>query len=240
MKKDRTFKDLSPSKRMYYFGVLLVLSLGYFFALLYTLESHGGKDGIKGLSPEDIKIAYRGNGKKSTLESALSEGGIMANNLLPMERDIILQWAKEGADKEKYAAHIEGVVKSRCLFCHDGSTNSVALSSYENITALMVRDTGTSEHSLMKVSHIHLFGLAFIFYIVNRIFIHVDMNEKRKSFLIALPFVVIIVDIISWWLTKFYLPLFAYVVYVSGAMMALCFGFQVLISTYQIVFKKAD
>ena len=47
MKKDRTFQDLSPSKRMYYFGVLVVLSLGYFFALLYTLESHGGKDGIK-------------------------------------------------------------------------------------------------------------------------------------------------------------------------------------------------
>lgn len=240
MVKDRTFRDLSPSKRVYYFMVLLILSLGYLFALLYTLEVHGGKDGKKGLSPEDIKIAYRGNGEKSTIEAALTPGGAMSNNLLPIERDIILKWAKEGADKEKYAAHVEGIIQNRCLFCHDGVINPIKLKSYDDIAILTEKDTGASRSSLEKVSHIHLFGLAFIFYVVNRIFMHVEMKDGWKSVLVALPFAAIMIDIISWWLTKFSWPFFAYIVYISGIIMAFCFAFQVLISMYQIVFTKAD
>ncbi len=239
MIKDRTFRDLSPSKRVYYFMVLLIVSFGYIFALVYTHEVHMGKDGKIGLSPEDIKIAYRGNGKKSTLEAALSPGGIMANNLLPLERDIILKWAKEGAEKEKYTAHIEGIIQNRCLFCHNG-TNPIKLKTYDDIVVLMASDAGVSRTSLEKVSHIHLFGLAFIFYIVNRIFMHVEMKDRWKCLLVALPFAAIIIDIMSWWLTKFSWPLFAYVVYISGIVMALCFAFQVSISMYQIIFGKTD
>jgi len=240
MIKDRTFKDLSPSKRVYYFMVLAILSLGYLFALLYTYQTHSGKDGEKGVTPEDIKIAYRGNGHKSTLEAALSPGGIMSNNLLPAERDLIIKWVKDGAGKEKYTAHIKGLIQGRCIFCHDGDTNPIKLKTYEDIATLTARDTGKSMGSLEKVSHIHLFGLAFIFYIVNRIFMHVEISDRWKCFLVALPFVAIMVDIISWWLTKFSWPFFAYVVYTSGIVMALCFAFQVGISMYQIVFVKIE
>ena len=60
-----------------------------------------------------------------------------------------------------------------------------------------------------------------------------------KCVILALPFLSILFDIASWYLTKLFPP-FAYVVIGSGAVMGTCFGAQALISLYQMWFFKAD
>jgi len=90
--------------------------------------------------------------------------------------------------------------------------------------------------TLVRVSHIHLFGITFIFYIVGSIFCHAYIKPVwLKCALIATPFLAIVLDIGSWYLTKVYPP-FAWVVMVSGALMGVSFAVQWAISIYQMWF----
>ena len=52
-----------------------------------------------------------------------------------------------------------------------------------------------------------------------------------------MPFLAIVCDIASWYLTKVYQP-FAWVVMISGVFMGLAFAFQWLISIYQMWFYR--
>ena len=70
-------------------------------------------------------------------------------------------------------------------------------------------DTGETVDALARVSHIHLFGIAFIFFFVGYIFNQaVGINVLLKSALIFTPFAFLLLDVLSWWLTKWY-PNFA-------------------------------
>ena len=66
------YSELPYSMRVLYTAALLMLGLGYLFALIYLFHTYSGKDGNPmTLSYEDIVIAYSGSGKDSRLESAL-------------------------------------------------------------------------------------------------------------------------------------------------------------------------
>ncbi len=55
--------------------------------------------------------------------------------------------------------------------------------------------------------------------------------------MITTPFIVILVDIFSWYLTKLFQP-FSWVVYISGVSVAVAFTIQWFISMYQLWFYK--
>ena len=55
------------------------------------------------------------------------------------------------------------------------------------------RDTGTGIFTLVRVSHIHLFGLTFIFFILGTIFSHAYVRPVWfKCAVIATPFVALV------------------------------------------------
>jgi hypothetical protein len=111
------------------------------------------------------------------------------------------------------------------------------LTGYEGVMTLVRLDTGESVGALVRVSHIHLFGLGIIFYLLGRIFILTEMSVWLKRTIVVIPFAAIAVDIGSWWFTK-YAHVFAYTVLISGALMGLSFAFQALYSLYQMWFFK--
>ena len=99
-------------------------------------------------------------------------------------------------------------------------------------------DTGASTFTLVRVSHIHLFGMTFIFFITGSIFLHAHIKPLwLKYAVIITPFVTILVDILSWHITKIYRP-FSWVIYVGGILMALAFAFQWISCMYQMWFYK--
>jgi hypothetical protein len=55
------------SMRTLFTGALLVVGLGYMFAMLYVFAAHSGADGKPGLSVDDIKITYSGNNETTGL-----------------------------------------------------------------------------------------------------------------------------------------------------------------------------
>jgi hypothetical protein len=230
------FSELPLSQRAVYTCALLILGLGYCFALIYLFHTYSGKDGNPmTLSYEDIVIAYTGSGKDSRLESALR--GSMSAMLPKEESSPIVTWVKGGAERGSFDKTVKPILDKRCMTCHDGSNpHLVNLNGFDNLKKVTERDTGAGIFTLVRVSHIHLFGLTFVFFIVGSIFSHAYVRPVWfKVALVVLPFFAIFIDIGSWYFTKLYQP-FAWVVMGGGALMGICFAFMWFVSMWQMWF----
>jgi hypothetical protein len=233
----RHFQELPVSMRVLFTGTLLAIGMGYMFALIYVYTSDAGKDGNPALTVEDIVISYSGSSEGTQLESALQ--GPMSAMLSETDLDSILKWIRAGASKDEYDASIQAVVERNCIDCHDGSNPHLSnLDGYDNISKVIVQDTGKPLHTLVRVSHIHLFGVTFIFFIMGFIFSHAWMRPVwLKCLILFTPFLCIAADVSSWYFTKLYAG-FAWVVLISGGLMGLCFATMWFVSMYQMWFYK--
>lgn len=231
----RHFQELPQSMRVLFTGTLLVIGLGYLFALIYVYASDAGRDGSPALTVDDIKISYGGSPEGTELESALQ--GPMSGMLPPDERAEILLWIHGGAAKGEFETRIQPLIEKNCLVCHDGSNPHLSnLDGFENIQSVVEQDTGTDLYTLVRVSHIHLFGITFIFFIMGFIFSHAYIRPVWfKSTVVFTPFLCIAADVGSWYFTKLYAP-FAWVVLFAGGLMALSFAFMWVVSMYQMWF----
>jgi len=220
-----------------YTAVLLVLGLAYLFAAIYLFHVYSGRDGNPNdMSYDDLVIAYSGSGKGSRLEAALR--GPMSNMLPPDELNVLVSWVQQGADKAKYETTVKPIIEKRCLSCHDGGNPHLAnMSGLDNLKKVTEQDTGTDIFTLVRVSHIHLFGLTFIFFLVGTIFSHAFLRPIwMKATIVGLPFLCLSLDIISWYLVKLYHP-FAFVTMGAGAIQGLCFALMWVVSMYQMWFS---
>ncbi len=232
------FSELPYSLRCLYTATLLVLGAGYLFAVIYLFHSYSGKDGDPStLSYQDIVIAYSGSGKASRLESALS--GSMAAMLPKDEVGSLVTWVQEGSDRAAYEKTVKPILEKRCLTCHDGSNPHLAnLSGYDNLKKVTEKETGKGIFTLVRVSHIHLFGLTFVFFLVGTIFSHAYVRPVWfKCTVIVMPLICLTLDVGSWYFTKIYSP-FAGLVMLSGTIMGLSFTYMWAVSIYQMWFTK--
>ena len=223
--------------RVLYTAALLILGLGYLFALIYIYHTYSGRDGEPGLSYQDVVVAFSGSGKASRLESALR--GPMSHMLPPEELNVMVKWTQEGAAREVYERDIKKLFEQRCLTCHDGSNPHLSnLGNFEGVKKSTEMDTGTDIFTLVRVSHIHMFGISFIFFLVGLIFSHAYVRPIwLKSAIVALPFLAVALDVSSWYFTKIFHP-FAIVTMISGAVMGACFAAMWSISMYQLWLSK--
>ena len=231
------YSEFPLSMRTLFTGTLIMLGIGYLFAMIQIYAAHSGRDGKPGLTADDIAIAYSGNPEATKLEAALL--GPMSGMLPINERGDIIGWVRRGADPAEFEERIKPVIESRCLACHDGSNPHIAnLDGVEHVAELAEIDTGMTLYTLVRVSHIHMFGMTFIFFIMGMIFSHAYVRPIWfKSAVIALPFCALILDVGSWYMTKIF-PAFAWVVMVGGGLMGICFAIQWIVSMYQIWFYK--
>lgn len=231
------YSELPYSLRVLYTAALVVIGMGYLFALIYIFATYAPKDGNpRSLSYEDIVIGYSGSGEDSRLESALR--GPMRSMLPAEDTASIISWVREGADRPAYESRVRPIVDKRCLGCHDGSNPHLAnLSGFDNMQKVTEKDTGPAVTTLVRVSHIHLFGLSFIFFIVGMIFSHAYVRPVwLKCVVVAVPFASIGIDILSWYVVKLYHP-FAWVVMLGGAAYGAAFAFMWVVSMYQLWFS---
>lgn len=234
----RHFSELPYSQRVLYTATLLLLGIGYLFALIYLFHTYAGKGtgNPMMLSYQDLVVAYSGSGKASRLETALR--GPMSSMLPRDELNTIVEWAREGGGRARYEQEIKPTLDKRCMACHDGSNPHIPnLDGYDNVKKMTEMDTGAPLFTLVRVSHIHLFGLTFIFFIMGSMFSHAYVRPVwLKCTVIALPYVAILMDISSWFMTKI-IHLFAIVVMAGGGLMGLCFAFMWLVTMYQMWFS---
>ncbi len=230
----RRFSDISVSEKILDSMLLLAIATGYLFAMLHLYFTHQGSDGKPGLSVEDVRIAYYGQHQQTRLGTAIN--GPMSGNLpSPEAGSTIKAWIENGTKETEYEQAVKPILDNYCIMCHseESGMGLPPLTSYEAVKKLTAMDTGASIQSLVRVSHIHLFGIAFLLFFVGRIFILCEMPVMIKRITVAIPFIAMALDIFSWYITKF-LPEFAYVVVIAGALMGISFMLQILVSVYQM------
>jgi hypothetical protein len=233
------FSDISTSERILNTVFLLTIGLAYIMALINMYYTHQGRDGKPGLSIEDIEIAYHGSSDQTRLGTAIN--GIMGPNLTHKgDKEVILKWLHDGADQQGYQETIAPILDRDCAHCHNPSVNPSLpnLTTYEGVSEV-AHSGGATLPALVRVSHIHLFGIAFILYFIGRIFLLCEMNIYVKRIAVVIPFIAMLLDILSWFETMRFAN-FAYVVVLSGALMGLSMGLQILLSIYQMWFYRRN
>jgi len=237
--RQRYFYDCGLSEKLLYTAFLLLMGTGYLMALVYLYTSHEGHDGRPGVSIEDIVDTYYGNRSGTRLEAAIR--GPMAGYLQQIEdRHEIVAWLKDGGAEQGYNTRIRPILEKTCLQCHSPASGLKVpdLSTYAGIKVVAEVDTGESLHTLMKLSHIHLFGIGLVALGFGLIFRLAALATWLKATLMVSPFVAIFADILAWFLTKWD-PLYAYTVVLAGVLLGLAWAAQILISLYQLWLLRA-
>jgi len=232
------FKFLPMSVRVLFTMVLLTFGTAYMMAMIQVWESHAGKDGDPMISGKDLMIAYSGNPEGTKLETALR--GPMSDMLPDDKKKIVFDWLHAGAKPEEVEATIKPIMDAHCIACPSPQPNPHLPNptTHEGIPGVASQDKGLTIPTLVRVSHIHLFSITFIFFITGFIFTHAYVRPVwLKCVLIAAPFAVLITDVASWYLTKVWTG-FAWMVIISGAIMGMSFGAMWLISMWQLWFGK--
>ncbi|MDQ7045582.1 MAG: hypothetical protein Q9M32_06705 [Sulfurimonas sp.] len=233
MKKEGAFNlpSLRMSTRVLFSGYLLVMGIGILMALAQIMLTHGMADGEIGVSVDDIVYSYHGNRNSSKLEVKLN--GSMQDKASEKDKTLLVKWAREGATQETWK-DVQPIFEANCVACHSSIPGLPHFTEYEATAEVAKTDMGASVDSLTRVSHIHLFGIAFIFIFLGYIYsMAVGINEIFKSIVMAIPFGFIIIDISSWWVTSIY-PGFAWFTIIGGFGYMMAFAVMWFTSMYQM------
>lgn len=224
--------SLSLSLKALFTGYILVVGLGLMMSGVQIMLTHGMADGKMGLSIDDLVYSYYGNREGSKLEAKLN--GSMKDKATPEENMAMIKWVRKGAPEEEWHATIKPIVDAKCAMCHEHMPSLPNYSDYAAMQAIATVDTGAEIESLTRVSHIHLFGIAFIFFFIGLIFsMAVGFKPWVKALLIFTPFAFLIIDIAAWWLTKMS-PSFAWLVMIGGFGYSLAAAIMLFTSLYQM------
>jgi hypothetical protein len=218
-------------------GYLLVIGVGLCMAGLQIMLTHGMADGKLGLSINDIVYSYYGDRSGSTLATKLN--GSMQDKAPVEVRQDIIKWVEAGAPEAQWDTHYKAVFAKHCTVCHSQIPGIPDFTKYEEVQGVAATDQGATISGLTRVSHIHLFGISFIFFFMGFIFsFAVNIPKRRKMIIIAIPFAFLIIDILSWWLTKLS-PHFAWFTIIGGIGYSLASAYMWFTSMFQM-FLYAD
>jgi hypothetical protein len=229
-----TLRSLPTTLRALFSCFLIIIGIGYLSALSYLFlvdVEPSRKEGQRVV--DGISEKYHGSTSGTRLEASLK--GTMADKLTPAERDQVLQWVHAGASRDGYAK-IAPILTQKCAICHNPQSGLPIspLTSFEEVQKVTQIDTGLSLLQLTRVSHVHLFGISIIFLLTGAIFSLSETPTWFRVVALVAPYLAIVMDIGSWWVTKYFSPVFAYVVLLGGAVMGLSLACQILISLWEM------
>lgn len=100
----------------------------------------------------------------------------MPNLAYKSDKEIILKWIQDGADEPDYdrkiASILNAIASSDIRACNQSLPD---LTNYAGVSEV-AHSGGLSYPRLIGVSHIHLFGIAFILFFIGKIFLLCDIN----------------------------------------------------------------
>jgi hypothetical protein len=234
---ETSLRDLTSPLRVLFTCFLLMIGIGYLAALTYLflvdVEPHAAKG--QGLIEG---IAEKYHGAPTKLEIALQ--GPMSDKIDPAGKARLLAWLRDGAKEDSFQT-IKPLIDAACASCHSANSGvkrkngepAPSFATYEEFSAVAEINVGPSIASLARVSHVHIFGISFLFFLTGFIFSLSSTPPWFRVLLIATPYAAIVADIGAWWLTKWE-AFFAWVVVGGGALMGLALAGQILISLWEM------
>ena len=86
----------------------------------------------------------------------------------------------------------------------------------------------------LKWTHIHLFGMSMIFIFLGGLTLFLDIGSRIRTWLIVLPFVGALVDILAMWLKAFVSPVFFWLHVPGGGVFAVIFAYVSLRALWEM------
>lgn len=238
-RRDRaSLRTISLPVKVLYSCILATMGTGYLAAIVYLflvdVRPHAKEE--KSLA-QVVMEKYHGRREGSTLEAALE--GDMGEELTAPEKARVLDWLHAGASEQGYEA-LKPVFDAKCAACHNhDDMPNIPLTTFAEVSQYTKEDYGVTVKRLVRVSHIHLFGLTFIFAIVGAIFVQGEERRWVRSVLVFLPFLAIWADIGGWWVTKLDAE-FAYSVILGGVLAGLSLAVQIVWSLVEMWLLRAE
>ena len=89
------------------------------------------------------------------------------------------------------------ILNRDCVLCHTPSINPSLpdLTHYATVSEV-AHAGGATIPTLVRVSHIHLFGIAFILFFIGKIFLLCDLNVYVKRVAVVIPFAAMLLDVV--------------------------------------------
>ncbi len=226
--------SLNLSVKALFSGYFLTIGIGALLATAQILMTHGMADGQVGLSIEDIVYSYHGDPAHSKIEIKLN--GSMKDKASSADKHKIIKWVRNGADKQQWDQEIKTIFYTNCISCHSTIPGIPDFTEYERVKQVAKSEKGASASTLTRISHIHIFAISFIFFFNGIIFsFAIGIKPWLKAMIISLPFLFLVIDVFSWWLTKLN-PEFAWLTIISGVGYSVCSAITFFVSLFQMWF----
>jgi hypothetical protein len=92
----------------------------------------------------------------------------------------------------------------------------------------------------LKWTHIHLFGMSMIFIFLGGVTLFLDIGTRSRTWLIVLPFVGVLVDILAMWLKGFVSPAFFWLHVPGGGVFGAVFIYVSLRALWEMWIRPGD
>lgn len=235
--------DLPARFRLAIAAFLAGILLFYGFAQLKVITTVGSGTEIPG--PSAILRRYHGDAAAPKLVQVLdpklpeTDARRMYGWLGTEEpervtnRALLLGWVERGAKAAEWGT--VSPVFAKCTSCHSttaegtGTRPDLPFDRYADVLPVVRTDDGMAFSELATTSHNHLFGFLVGALLVSLIFGLTRWRGPLASLLILGAFAGGIVDVLSWWATKYWGAPFHLLVFAGGAAFGLCLaGMSVL------------
>lgn len=222
------------SVRWFALSVLACLGVAYLLAMIYLFTQKVAPNKSVDVNVvTSVQYSYHG---VPTAEPRVLVAlrGTMSAYVSPQEFDLLKNWIDGGATEANYRAGTKSIIERNCISCHDEGGDPPLVRDYESVFELTAADTGVGLKKLAKATHIHVFGIPMVFFMLGALFIRTRWNESLKSLLVVVPFCAIMFDISHWWVTKIYASA-ALGIVVGGGFMGAGFAAQWFLTFFDIV-----
>jgi hypothetical protein len=162
------------------------------------------------------------------------------------KRLIADEFKVEGSDPP--AVKIKSIIEARCVSCHapnagrDAKAEQYPLEKYDQIVKYTKVETSSAMalERLAQTTHVHLLGFSMLYGLTGLLLALTSYRAFIRVPLAPLALLAQIVDIGFWWLARIeepYGPMFARGIAVSGAVVAVALGLQILLTLFDLFGK---
>ena len=232
-------------------SLLAVLSAGFVVSDIYVLHTLTAAGGAAGLSLDSITNTFHGDRTTTPLKrkalgamkryfSAFED----ATRLTAAEEaDLarVVAWSDAGAPEAEYAGAVRPVLQRHgCLDCHAAGATTIGnkkdspLDTYPALARFTRPDEGIPFGRLLLLSHIHLFGMCFIFLLTGAAVAATRFSSAARAALMAAGPAAVLLTVGGWWLVKYGGGEWSVLVAAAGVVMAVAFAASVLAALYDL------
>ena len=213
-------RNLKPSTKMALstFLISVLIGTGSAIVMLGLLLSDA-ESGFVLPTMEKVKIKYSYPAVISSMKTTMYEYVADDEDIVVVEK-----WIESGKKNDQhFIDNVLPIFEADCTSCHSKSSTktkaapNIPLKTYEDI--LITTEAGYSWGSMARQAHLHLFGIGTFLAILSIIMSFSSIREPIKMILISAASIALWVDVLGWWLTKYFVN-FAYVIFGAGGIMS--------------------